>query len=387
MPASSKPPRKGLVSLFDQPFTFDRIVRLALTASILYGSFLLISYLQDVLIPFAVAALIAYILNPLVAFFQHKLRFKSRIVSILVVLVLVLAALVGVTVFTVPLIGRELIHMEELVKGLAKANNLEQRLQEFIPSLFGESLEDLLREDEVQAFFKQEKTVEYLLEAGKKLVPGLMNLFSGALSVVLGVVGLLIVLLYLVFILIDYDEIMVKWKDLLHSDIRGQVVQFVEDFESAMSRYFRAQTLIALLVGVLFAIGFSIIGLPLAIVFGLFVGLLNLVPYLQTVAIIPAAFLAGIYCLENEENFWWMMGLVLVVFAVVQLAQDAYLTPKIMGDATGLNPAVILLALSVWGKLLGILGLIIALPVTFLIVSYYKSFLTASGSEPDPNDP
>jgi predicted PurR-regulated permease PerM len=212
------------------------------------------------------------------------------------------------------------------------------------------------------------------------IVPSVVNLFSGVFNVVLGLVGLIVILLYLIFILIDYDAVMVNWKDLLHSNIRDQIVDFVEDFEAAMSNYFRAQTLIAFLVGVLFAIGFWLIGLPLAIIFGLFVGLLNLVPYLQTVAIIPAAFLAGIYCLEHHSNFWWMMMFVLMVFAVVQLIQDAFLTPRIMGKATGLNPAMMLLALAIWGKLLGMLGLIIALPITFLLVSYYKSFLKATGS-------
>jgi predicted PurR-regulated permease PerM len=132
--------------------------------------------------------------------------------------------------------------------------------------------------------------------------------------------------------------------------------------------------------------------LPLAVVFGLFVGLLNLVPYLQNIAFIPAALFALVHSLETGQSFWVMMLLVLAIFAIVQLIQDAILTPKIMGDAIGLNPAVMLLSLSIWGKLLGLLGLIIALPMTFLLWSYYQRFLKKSDDEPEtplvpmPND-
>ena len=367
-------------SILDRPFTFDRVFRLALTLGLLYALFLLVAFLQDVLIPFAVAALLAYILNPMIEFVQYKLRVKNRIVSILIVLVLTSSAIVGVFAATIPLVGQEVIHMERLLEGLAKDAHLDKRIEDLLPQVFGGSVEDLVKNQKIQELLESEKAVEWAENTLKAVAPVLGNITHQIYLVITAVVGILIIILYLVFILIDYDGVMVKWKDLLHSDIRDRIVDFVDDFESAMSNYFRAQTLIAFLVGILFAIAFSIVGLPLAIVFGLFVGLLNLVPYLQTVAVIPAAFLTGIYCLEHDANFWKMMVIVLAVFAVVQLIQDALLTPRIMGKATGLNPAVMLLALSVWGKLLGMLGLIIALPITFLLVSYYKSFLTATGS-------
>jgi predicted PurR-regulated permease PerM len=113
----------------------------------------------------------------------------------------------------------------------------------------------------------------------------------------------------------------------------------------------------------------------MGIALGLFVGLLNMVPYLQTIGLLPSAFFALMYSLQTGTSFWVMMGLVLLVFAVVQLIQDMILVPRIMGDVTGMNPAVILLSLSIWGKLLGILGLIVALPFTFLLLAYYQRFL------------
>ena len=142
------------------------------------------------------------------------------------------------------------------------------------------------------------------------------------------------------------------------------------------NNYFRAQALIASIVGVLFAIGFSIIGLPLGILLGILIGFLNLIPYLQNIAILPAVFLALLKSLDTGQNFWVILGLVLLIFVVVQAIQDGFLVPKIMGNATGLNPAVILLSLSIWGKILGVLGLLIALPMTYLILSYYQRMIS-----------
>jgi predicted PurR-regulated permease PerM len=142
-----------------------------------------------------------------------------------------------------------------------------------------------------------------------------------------------------------------------------------------MNRYFRGQGLIALIVGVLFMIGFSITGLPLAILFGLLMGILNLIPYLKTIAIIPGALLAFLQSAETGQSYLSVLLWLIIIFIIVQLIEDLILVPKIMGKFTGLNPAIMLLSLSVWGSLMGMIGLIVALPMTTLIISYYKRFV------------
>ena len=133
--------------------------------------------------------------------------------------------------------------------------------------------------------------------------------------------------------------------------------------------------MIAFCVGILFSIGFLIIGFPLAIPLGLFIGFLNLVPYLQVIGFIPTIVLALLKAYDTGQSFWGIILSALIVFAVVQAIQDWVLTPRIMGKVTGLNAAVILLSLSIWGSLLGFVGLIVALPLTTLIVSYYKRYV------------
>ena len=131
----------------------------------------------------------------------------------------------------------------------------------------------------------------------------------------------------------------------------------------------------ALCVGILFSIGFLIIDFPLAIGLGLFIGVLNLVPYLQIIGFIPTVVLAILKAADTGGNFWLILAAALAVFAIVQAIQDGFIVPRVMGKITGLNPAIILLSLSVWGSLMGMLGMIIALPLTTLMLSYYQRFI------------
>lgn len=376
----------------NKPFTVDRIIRTAIWIAVIWGTFQTLNYLSDVLIPFAIAALLAYIINPLVLFLQNKVRIKNRVVSVLLSLVLVFGFITGIAMVLIPLVSKDLSHMAGLVKNLANDPHLDKKAQEYIPPGIWKEINRLLDSQEFQAFFHTDKFANMVLEAAKKVLPNVIGLFNNVLHLLISIMGLAIVLLYLVFILLDYNKIMFQWTDLVPQKYHQTLKDVFKNFKIAMGSYFRAQTLIASLVGVLFAIGFSLIGLPLAVVFGLFVGLLNLVPYLQNIAFIPATLFALVHSLETGQSFWVMMLLVLAIFAIVQLIQDAILTPKIMGNAIGLNPAVMLLSLSIWGKLLGLLGLIIALPMTFLLWSYYQRFLNRSDKDPEtplvpmPND-
>ena len=164
---------------------------------------------------------------------------------------------------------------------------------------------------------------------------------------------------------------------------RRFAIELSEDLKNGMNAYFRGQSLVALCVGILFAIGFKLIGLPMGIGFGLFVGVLNLVPYLQAASIPLAAVLGLIKMAEGDQSFWVIALLITLVYVVVQSTQDLFIVPKIMGNTTGLKPAIILLSLSIFGSLFGLIGMIIALPLTTLIISYYKRFVIAQESIED----
>ena len=205
------------------------------------------------------------------------------------------------------------------------------------------------------------------------------NFLTSGVAFVAGAVSWLIVLLYVVFIMLDYERLMLSFRQLVPQNQRRRVLRIFSDIKDAMNHYFRGQALIAFLVGVLFSIGFYIIDLPMGIVLGLFIGLLNMVPYLQLISLPIATVLCLVWCVSTGGNFWVIFWEAMAVYVIVQCVQDLFLTPKIMGKAMGLNPAIILLSLSIWGCLLGFMGLIIALPLTTLLLSYYNMYVVERG--------
>lgn len=366
--------------LSESTFTFDRVVRIAIAVVVIWLSITLIAYLSDVLIPFAVALLLAYLINPLTSWLQRKLPFKHRIISVLLSLTIILAAVILFLSILIPMVATEVTQMQRLLSGLVDADQWQARLQDYVPEEIRIYIADLVRIEELVQLLN----VENIRLLFQQVLPGIWGVFSGTISFIIGLAVVIVILLYLVFILLDFDDLSAGWKGLIPDQYRQVVLDVVSDFTKAMRVYFRAQALIAFIVGLLFALGFWLIGLPMGILLGLFIGLLNMVPYLQVVGLIPAALFAIAGALGAGESIWVMLILVLAVFAVVQVIQDAILVPRIMGSVTGFNPAVILLSLSIWGKLLGILGLLIALPVTFLIHSYYKRFLKGSHPVKEP---
>lgn len=352
------------------PYSFDRVVRMALAAGLLWGIVAALGYLSDVLIPFAVALLLAYILNPLVHRVQAVVR--SRGLAVGLTLMFFLLVVGGLAWVVIPLMGREAAHMGRLISDLVSNSRLAEQAATRLPPDVWQALRDYFNTPEVRDFFRTDSFISMAQASLRRILPGLMGIISGTYSVIMALVVPAVVLLYLIFLLLDFQKVRVAWKELVPPQYRESVVSFVEEFDLAMNRYFRGQTTIAGILGVIFAIGFSLVGLPMGILLGLFVGMLNLVPYLQLLGLIPAVVLAAIHALETGQSFWVVMGLTGLVFVVAQIIQDAVLVPRILGKAMGLSPAVMLLSLSVWGKLLGMLGLLIALPMTCLVLAYYR---------------
>jgi len=453
----------------ERKWDFDRVFRWMLTIATAVGLFLLVRFLADVLVPFAIAVLLAYLLNPLVNALES--RFHRRTPAVLVT---VFGC--GIVLFSLALIlfqvgSREVSSLRELAGEFMRApskadvRTVRARFEELVarednPVLrsayiqvrermsggpanewkFREELQaaivhlesgasptdtedghsraekaaalrqvqaKLFPDDpaalELRATLDQMITAEQdprqrnlladakrklgyeaggefsisgLVERGVRAVaPTLMNVFSGTLSFILGLTGMVVVLLYLVFLLIDYRIYERMWKGFLPPKQRGDILGFLDEFGLAMSRYFRGQFLIAMTMGVLYAIGFSVLGLRMAVLLGLGIGLLNMVPYLQVIGMVPALLLGFVKGLESSQPVWLPPVLVLVLFGVVQLVQDGLLVPRILGKSMGLRPVVIMLGLFIWGKLLGFLGLLLAIPLTCLGLAYYRRFV------------
>ena len=344
-------------------YTFDRFIRLLINVVIILAIFMLLSKLSGVLLPFLIGWLIAYLIHPLVKFFQYRLKFKNRILSVIVALVLVIGAVVGLGFLIIPLISNEIPVIKNYAQNLGNNTILSENFKEFIENI------------NLQINFEELLSIDTLGKLFAKIFPHFWTLLSGTWQFLIGIFMIFIIFLYVVFILKDYEKINNGFLEIIPKKYRRFTSELLDDVTLAMNRYFRGQALVAFIVGVLFAIGFSIIGLPMAILFGILLGILNLVPYLQTVGVVPVVFFAFLKSLETGTSFWTILLGVVIVFLVVQVIQDLFLVPKIMGKNMGLNPAIILLSLSVWGVLLGFTGLIVALPLTTLVISYYKRFV------------
>ncbi len=361
-----------------QPFTLDRTVRAVGGILLLVGLILLTKRLSGVLLPFVAAWLLAYMLNPFVSFFQNRLKIKNRGLSVLLLFALIIGGIGSIIYFAASTVTNELWEMNKLIN-----NYLATEHSTTLPPLLREFFNETFHEVEIAHWLEANNLISLI----KSLIPKAFDMVSASFQYLAGLVVVFIFCLYLFFILMDFDKLSKDWPQFVPQKYRLFATQLVGDLTEKMNTYFRKQALISAILGILFAIGFSILNLPMAIFMGLLVGVLNMIPYMHSLGIIPPLCVALMQSTIGGESFWWYAFFIGVVFVVNQLILDLILTPKIMGNATGLHPAIILLALSVWGSLMGMLGMIIALPITAIIVSYYQHFVIDQNQFPTGNTP
>lgn len=351
-----------------KPYTFDRVVRIVITLVVVIAIGLLINRLKGVLLPFLVAWLIAYMINPIVEWNERIMRLRSRTIAILTTFLEIGIALTLIGLTVIPMIINETQHLYHLLRVYVSSTP-------DIP-LLPDALEEFLRQkitlERISALLNHEQW----RDLGREVFEQIRKIVTTSVHGIVSLISWSIVILYIFFILKDYESIIQSFDKLIPHRYRHIAHRIGNDLKESMNRYFRGQALIATIVGILHCIGFLIIGLPMAIPLGILVGLLNLIPYMQILSYIPALILCIIGAADGGGNFWLLAGLTVAVFAVAQIIQDAFLIPHIMGNAIGLNPAIILLSLSIWGTLLGFIGLIIALPLTSLLLAYYQRYIT-----------
>jgi len=350
--------------------TFDRFIRWVGVGSIVLVVLLLVDYLSSVLLPFFVAWLFAYLLYPMVKFVENKLHVRVRALSIIITMIFVFAVIGGMLYFIIPPMieqfQRLYVILTHWVHGAAHTNNISGWISNWL----------IHNQHTVEHFFKSPDFTNIL----KNVAPKLFSVVSQTASIVMSIVASLITLLYMFFILMDYEFLTNNWIRIFPVKNRPFWHELAGDVERELNNYIRGQGLVALCMGIMFCIGFTIMDFPMAIGLGILIGVLDLVPYLHTFALIPTAFLAMLKAADTGQNFWVVFGLAVGLFVLVQVISDMIVTPHIMGKAMGLNPAILLLSLSVWGAILGFIGLIIALPLTTLIITYWKKYVTKEES-------
>lgn len=345
-------------------WNIDRIMKLIIGLALTAGIIFLIDYLHDVLLPFFAACFIAYLLQPLVDLNRRLLHEKGRLFSSILTILEVSAVVTGIVYFFLPHVMNEL---DVLGKIIHEVNSGKRPLpREYVTVI--EWVQQYVNPAEIRDMLSE-------LHLGTIISKG-TSLLNESLAVIVQVLGWALTLIYVLFILIDYPQIVRGFKLIIPHKYRERALVVVHDVQVSMNHYFRGQGYVALCAAVFYCIGFSIIGLPLAIPLGILVGILYMIPYFQYITLIPVAIICGIYSLSGDVTFLNLFGKSVLVYVISQSICDYIITPHIMGKEMGLNPAVILLSLSVWGSLLGIIGMIIALPVTSLIMAYYERYIS-----------
>lgn len=345
-------------------WNIDRIMKLIIGLAISIFIIFLIHYLRDVLLPFFVACFIAYMLQPLVELNRKWIHEKGRIFSSILAVIEVIAVVGGLIFLFLPHVMDELDILGNILHDIGSGK--KELPPEYVSLI--DYVHTNFNPDDIKDLFSS-----LHLET---IISKSTSLLGESLSVIAQVLGWVMTLIYVLFILIDYPQISRGFKLIVPYKYREGAMSVVHDVQTSMNHYFRGQGLVAMCATVFYCIGFSIIGLPLAIPMGILVGILYMIPYFQYITVIPVAVICLIYSLGGAGSFAALFGKSLLVYLVSQSICDYIITPHIMGKEMGLNPAIILLSLSVWGSLLGIIGMIIALPVTSLIMSYYEQYIS-----------
>lgn len=360
--------------MFEDRITFDKFIRWTLTALLVIAVIVAVNYLSSVLLPFFIAWFLAYLLYPIVKFVQYKMHVPTRALSIIMTLIFVIAVITGIFYLIIPPMIDQFERFGDIVSHYlhkkTHISNYPLAIQQWVTE----------NGEEIQRFFKQKDVTDAI----KTAMPKVFSILGETANLIISIVASLITLMYMFFILLDYEYLSSKWIKIFPMKARPFWKELMSDVERELNNYIRGQSLVAFSMGILFCIGFTIIDFPMAIGLGILIGIMDLVPYLHTFALIPTAFLALLKAADTGQNFWVILAGAVAVFCIVQVIIDMVITPKIMGKAMGLNPAILLLSLSVWGTLLGFIGLIVALPLTTILIAYYQRYVTKESGHTPP---
>jgi predicted PurR-regulated permease PerM len=327
----------------------------------------LLGQFSGVLWPLAVAGVLALILRPAVDLLQRRLKLR-RMPAVIVLYALFLVMLGGILVLLLPPLATQLL---DLIAFLPEfAGNAAKYAQTHYPDWV--SLVERMRANPTIATVLNNVENE-LNKLPSLILPSLKAVSDGVFSTISFATHFAVFPIYLFFFLLSRAAPTAKLAEqltFLRPGVRNDIVFLVDQFIGIVVSFFRGQFIIALIMGVLLGLGFWLVGLKFGLILGLALGILNIVPYLGT--IVGLAVTIPLSMLQPGGGII-LLALVLAVYAAVQFIEGWFLTPKIMGDRTGLHPGVIIFAIFFWGTALnGIMGMIIAIPLTAFFVTFWR---------------
>jgi predicted PurR-regulated permease PerM len=359
-----------------------------------------ISYLQPLLTPIAIAAILAYLLEPVVEWLES--RRLSRTMSVIAVFSLSIAIVAGILVYIIPVVGNQAqqlaTHLPEYTaRAQTLLNDTIENARRFSELPIFQGPEDpttpsirgyITRAIDEGVAWLQKKLPDIVVASGQflqKSVGGFLGVFGFLLSLIL-------VPIFLFFFLKEGHSISENWSNYLPlraSPLKSEIVSLLREINSYLINFFRGQLLVSLIDG--FLIGFCLlvfVRLEFSLLIGLMVGILGLIPYLgMMVSWIPAVIIAA-----AQFGDWWHPVLVTIIFVAANNIDGMVIAPKIVGESVGLHPLTVIISVLAWSLILGgLLGALLAVPLTATLKVLLKRYFwdrppeTALPYPPDRN--
>lgn len=320
-----------------------------------------------VFLPLAVAAVAALVIKPYYEVIRSRLKL-GKVPALIMVFLSAIIPLVALGWFFGDLVVDQVKGIIEAIPGWWNATS------EWVQAKAPQAVQ-MINETEIGR--RLEAAVEgqsgAMVDAVQSLGRGAFTAGAGFLSKIFALLAWVVAPIYFAFFLMadkmNFDKLE-NFIPFLKKDTRRDLLYLFKEFINIIVAFFRGQLIIAFLQGLLFAIGFTLAGLKYGFVIGLTLGFLNIVPYLGNIIGLGTALPLAFF---QDGGGLTRVLTVLVVFAAVQMIEGYFLTPKIMGERTGLHPMVIILAVFFWGSALnGIMGMILAIPLTAFLVVFWR---------------
>ncbi len=317
-----------------------------------------IYYLQSILTPFLIGIILAYLGDPAVdRLEEHKV---NRTVGVLIVFFLFLVIMIGAALVVVPMLLRE---VSSLIRDIPVFIDwLQEKASPWLIATFN------IDPFDVSVDHLKQRMLANWQEAGGLAGRVLQEVTASGAALVTALVSIALTPVVAFYLMRDWDDVVEKLHEMIPRYMEETAVELVKECDDVLSQFLRGQLLIMFLLGCIYALGLSIVGLDLAILIGLMAGLASIVPYLGFVVGIVAAALAALFQFQDALHLIY----VLIVFMIGQGLEGMVLTPLLVGDRIGLHPVAVIFAVLAGGQLFGFFGILLALPVAAVVMVFLR---------------
>ncbi len=315
--------------------------------------------LSSVLTPFLTAALLAYLMDPLVNALQA--RKIPRVLAVVMVFFILLFVFVSLFIFFIPLLEHQVILFFNNIPLMI--DWLQNNAVPFLQKYFGVS-------DNINVDFVKEKLTANLQESGV-FAKNIWTTISASSFVIFNwLANLVLIPVVMFYMLRDWDGIVKGMGELLPRSVAPIVETLVRECDEVLGAFLRGQLMVMLCLGLIYALGLWIIDIELAMLIGMIAGLVSIVPYLGFIVGILAAWIAAML----QFHDLWYLAYVAFVFMVAQSIESMFLTPLFVGDRIGLHPVAVIFAVLSGAQLFGFVGILLALPVAAVLMVFIRYF-------------